>query len=151
MARAQASSREIVLKVSAAMTATAAGASIVIPEGYSQATFYLDCTARSGTSPTLDLKIQDARTLPASTDLVGSQPTGTVTWDDFAAFTQVTATGARVMRIFSASNSEAAAGDGALTAGTIRSGPISGPIRLKWVIGGTNPSFTFSVVAKFIA
>lgn len=150
MARAQASSREVVLKPSAAKTATGAGSSLTVPEGYSQVQVWVDCTARSGTSPTLDLKIQDARTGAASADLEGAQPTGTVVWDDFAAFTQMTNTGQRTMRIVASTSSEAAAADGALTAGTIRAGAISGPWRVKWVIGGTNPSFTFSVVAKFI-
>lgn len=61
--------REIELLASAARTATNTGAAVVIPtiaypdgtyEGAARGAAYLDITAASGTSPTLDVKIEDS-------------------------------------------------------------------------------------------
>jgi hypothetical protein len=78
-------------------------------------TFFLDVTAVSGTTPTLDLyiDIQD----PASGK-----------WVNQDKFPQVTATGTYALSVYVRSNRYA----------------------VRWVLGGTTPSFTFSVGAVII-
>lgn len=72
----------------------------------------LEVTAASGTSPTLDVVIEDT--------LDG------VNWNDVGSFTQKTAAGRQVIDI------------------TV---PFSETLRIRWTIGGTSPSFTFSLAA----
>ena len=74
---------------------------------------YLNITAASGTSPTLDVTIQDS-------------PDGTI-WFDAAAFTQATAASTQVKLANSATR------------------VLAKYVRVKTVIGGTTPSFTFTV------
>lgn len=104
---------------------------------FTQAVFELDVTVVSGTTPTLNVYIQSL--LPDGTN-----------WDDVVSFTQVTAASRRVARLSGLANVEAAANDAALTAGTVRSGPFGPLVRVKWVIAGTTPSFTFSVASDFV-
>jgi hypothetical protein len=76
----------------------------------------LDVTAASGTTPTLDVVIED--TLDGTNwNTIGS------------AFTQKTTTGRQVIDI---------------------QGLFTGQLRVRWTIGGTTPSFTFSVKAQFV-
>lgn len=112
--------------------------------------------AGTGTSPTLDVYIQQKLGTPGATQLAQEQPSGTATYDDYAAFTQVT-TGAstQVLRIVGGggqgTTQPTAASDAALTAGTVRNGPIGRIWRAKAKVGGTNPSFPgVSLVAVFI-
>jgi len=72
----------------------------------------LDVTAVSGTSPTLDVVIEDT--------LDG------VNWNTVGTFAQKTAVGREVINITT---------------------PFADRVRCRFTIGGTSPSFTFSVVA----
>lgn len=76
----------------------------------------LDVTAASGTTPTLDVVIED--TIDGTNwNTIGS------------AFTQKTAAGRQVLDF---------------------QGLFTGQLRVRWTIGGTTPSFTFSVKGSFI-
>ena len=82
-------------------------------DGYGAATTLraqLDVTAGSGTSPTLDVVIEDS--------LDGSN------WNTLGSFTQATGSAREVINV------------------TTPFGPY---LRASWTIGGTTPSFTFSV------
>lgn len=72
----------------------------------------LDVSAASGTSPTLDVVIEDT--------LDGTN------WNTIGTFAQKTASGREVINVTT---------------------PFSDTLRARWTIGGTTPSFTFSVVA----
>lgn len=93
--------------------------------------FVLDITGTiAGTSPTLDVYIQD------SVD-------GTV-WDDRVHFAQLTgvSSGAFVASVGTGSITPRATTDATLAAGTVADGiPIAPFIRAKFVVGGTSPSF----------
>ena len=65
-------------------------------------------------------------TTPTLTVVVEDTLDGGTNWNQVGTFTQVTATGAQVINI---------------------SQPFSDTIRVRWTIGGTTPSFTFSVIA----
>lgn len=87
--------------------------------------FFLNISAASGTSPTLDAKIQGKDPVSGS-------------YYDLAAFSQKTTTGtARVVVGLGAvddNNTDA-----------VGNCPLPHVIRASWTIGGTTPSFTFSV------
>ncbi len=87
---------------------------------YREALITLNCTAASGTAPTLTVRIQ------ASDD-------GGTTWYDLpnAAFTQLTATGVQTLCLGMPNNS------------------FGDTVRAAWTIGGTAPSFTFTVKGLF--
>lgn len=72
----------------------------------------LDVTAASGTSPTLNVVVEDT--------LDGTN------WNTIGTFAQRVAAGREVINITS---------------------PFGDTVRARWTIGGTTPSFTFSVVA----
>lgn len=102
-------------------------------------TFQLSTTAASGTTPTLDVKVQ--------TSLDG------VVWFDVLAFFPATSVSEFLKSLPVTSREVAALDDNAtmnsvtiLTADTVRS--MFGPLfRVRWIIGGTTPSFTFKVEA----
>lgn len=71
----------------------------------------LDVTAASGTTPTLDVVLEDT--------LDGTN------WNTIGTFAQKTAAGREVINI---------------------TAPFSDRLRARWTVGGTTPSFTFSVV-----
>jgi len=74
--------------------------------------FFLKCTAKSGTSPTLDVKII-------------TYDKKTADWYDLVTFAQLTDVGRQM-----------------------KSAPdVGGRIAISYVIGGTTPSFTFTVSA----
>lgn len=97
---------------SAARTTSGNGASFNTNQANSIEGF-LTVTAASGTTPTLDARLE------TSVD-------GGTTWTTVAAFTQITAAGAR-SRVF---------------------GPLGDVCRWAWTIAGTTPSFTFSISAE---
>lgn len=72
----------------------------------------LDVTAAAGTSPTLDVVVEDT--------LDGTN------WNVVGTFAQKTATGREVINL---------------------STPFADRLRVRWTVGGTSPSFTFSVIA----
>lgn len=103
---------DVVLAGSAARTATGSGA--VVP-GFGDVTTLraqLEVTAAAGTSPTLNVVIQDT--------LDGTN------WNDVGTFTQLAAAGRQVINVTS---------------------PFTDRLRVRWTVGGTTPSFTFSVIA----
>lgn len=125
---------ELVLAPSAARTAAFTGEAIPI-KGYNSLLIELNSTAASGTSPTLDVKVQTR---------VG--PNGS--WADIGAFAQVTGVTKRIMRISrlaTPDTEEGALTDGTLAAGTVQQGPLGDQLRIKHAApGGTNPSFTYA-------
>jgi len=156
------SSQDIVLLPSAAYTASGVGGVLNIPDGFIGAIICIQCTPVTGTSPTLNVFLQDQLFPAAAADTALSKGAGTAIFDDFYAATQITAAATKVVR-FNSTNMggtanaasittcDYAISDAALTAGSIRPGPIGNLWRVKYTIGGTSPSFTFNVTAKLIA
>lgn len=124
------SARDTAYIASAAKVASFSGLAIGV-DRYSAIKVAILITAVSGTSPTLNVYLQT---------LLGDD----VTWSDIASLTQLTATGNRVLDFINGGNSEYASVDGSLAAGTIRNALLGRWVRLKFVIAGTNPSFTLS-------
>lgn len=112
---------------------------LVVP--YTQVTLFLSVGTVTGTSPTLDVKVQKRLADSTTKDLASS-----ATWHDIAAFTQVTSSNTkRVMSLISGGNKEEAQQSGALTAGTVNSVAFGGVWRINFVITGTNPVFPVSL------
>lgn len=80
---------------------------------FKEATFFIDCSARSGTSPTLDVTV-------LTYDKSGDD------WHVIATFTQLTAAGKEMKAV--AAN-------------------LGDKLAIIYAIGGTTPSFTFTVSA----
>jgi hypothetical protein len=127
--------REIL--ASAARTATDVSDTLVGIERYTSAIVELDVTANSGTSQTLDVFVQTL--LPDAT-----------TWQDLAHFAQFTTSNAtHVASIVSGGDSIGVANQSDLAAATIKDFVLGDTWRVRFVIAGTNPSFTFAVHASF--
>ena len=157
--------REITLLQQTTITANGNGTAIPIPPEYWGCLLYLSTAAPTGTSPTLDIYIQQGFRAIGSSDInnrdvVATQPT---IWDDYLHFPQVTTvatTQVAVARILaeigtSASNSPTAAitaaSSGALSGTTVNAGPFGMWWRVLWKVGGTSPSFTtVSIVGQFV-
>lgn len=107
-------------------------------DNYSSADIFLTCTARSGTAPTLNVYIQKL------------SPDGS-TWQDIASCTQVTATGNQSFTTISSSQVPFTPTDATLTQTTMKLAQMGSTWRLKWVLGGSSPSFTFAVYGNFYA
>lgn len=110
--------RNIELLASGARTATGTGSAVCGFGKYEKFVFQLDVTAASGTTPTLDVVVQH------SID-------GGTNWYTVATFTQKTA-----------------AGEELKTESEVESGTAEAYgdcFRVSYTIGGTTPSFTFSV------
>ena len=146
----------------AAYTASGTGGVLNIPNGFVGVIICIQCTPVTGTSPTLNVFLQDQIFPSATTDVAGSKGTGTVIFDDFYAATQITGAATKIARFNSTSMAgtanaasvttcDYAISDAALTAGSIRPGPIGNIWRVKYTIAGTSPSFTFNVTAKLTA
>lgn len=120
-------------------------------EDYTGAIWILNVTAQAGTTPTLDVYIQQEIPIAGASDKWGVVPTGTSVWDDVAHFTQVTtATGVFLAYAVNSGNAANAQKDVALAAATVRSGPLGSNWRVKYVTAGTTPQYTFSVTAILI-
>jgi hypothetical protein len=158
----QSSSKDVVLLPITTATASNVGSVLNIPDGFIGAIICIQCTAASGTSPTLNVFVQDQIFPASATDIALNKGSGTVIFDDFYAATQITAAATKVLR-FTSTNMSAtsnaasittadyAISDAALTAGSLRPGPLGNIWRVKYTIGGTSPSFTFNVTAKLLA
>lgn len=155
-------SQDVILLASTTAVASGNGSALNVVEGFVGAIICIQVTAASGTSPTLNVFVQDEILPAASTDLAINKGTGTAIFDDFYAATQITSTATKVLR-FSASSftigtanansittADYAISDAALTAGSVRPGPIGNIWRVKYTIGGTSPSFTFNVSVKLL-
>lgn len=122
--------REVTVFASAARTATANSNAETTPDGYKGVVLVLDITAASGTSPTLDVKIQRYDHAGAKwVDLVGG------------AFAQKTTTGTSDLTIYPGI---------AETANVSVSDVLSETWRAVATIAGTTPSFTFTLGACYI-
>lgn len=152
-------SRDVVLLPQAAYASSSTAGPFNIPDGFTGAIFLIQCTAASGTSPTLNIFIQDQFYPSATTDTAPNKGTGTVVFDDFYAATQITGAATKVARFnnsmlvgtanaASITTCDYAISDGALTAGSIRPGPVGNIWRVKYTIAGTSPSFTFNITVK---
>ena len=155
-------SQDVILLPSTVITSSSTGSVLNIPDGFVGVIFCIQASSVSGTSPTLNLFVQDQIFPAATADAVLSKGTGTVIFDDFYAATQITGNVTKVARFTTAnmaSTANAASittcdysiSDAALTAGSIRPGPLGNIWRTKWTVGGTSPSFTVNVTAKLIA
>lgn len=136
--------RTIVLLPSRTITTTGTGDAVINLEGYTAAIIRLTVPTPTGTSPTLNFRIQQGITDDNAAVNAGDQPPAeaSITWDDFAAFAQATTSQVtRYIRIVGGGNAESASSSGALAAGTIRNGPLGSLWRAQWTIGGTNPSY----------
>lgn len=104
---------------------------------FSNAWVTLITSAHSGTSPTLNVYLQQM--LPNQ-----------ATWQDIGSFTQVTVTDSKwVMQVTNGGSATQVTQDAGLSAGTMIQVPFMEQWRLKWVIAGTNPSYTFAAFAEF--
>lgn len=126
---------DFTLLASTTSTASATASGYFPVQGFTQAVVELSVTAATGTSPTFDLYLQ--KRLPDGTN-----------YTDLAHFSTVTTTGKQYLSLITGANAIAAQQDAALASGTVASIDFQGFWRLKWVIGGTNPSFTFAVYAS---
>lgn len=149
---AELSSRTIVLLPIQTVTADATGNAFVLAGRFTAARVRLVSGAGTGTSPTLNIYVQNGIRSVAATDTILMDATGAVVWNDFISFAQVTtAASDQFASVVGSGNFINAAQDGALGAGTVRNGPLGDRWRVKVDVGGTNPSFpTVSVVAEFI-
>jgi hypothetical protein len=124
---------------SAARTTTAGGTAITGISLFTEVVFQVNVTAQSGTTPTLDLYIQ------TSYD-------GGLNWVDIAAATQITTVTGITILSHNPDGGTASpsfiATDGTKTGGTNKVVGWGDRLRLKWKIGGTTPSYTFSASAS---
>lgn len=109
----------------------------LLVDRFSSIAILVDVTVVSGTSPTLNVYLQNL------------MPDGT-TWSDIGSMNQITATGKYAMGQLPGGNSTFTVVTGSLAAGTQRTFPLGAKIRIQYVIGGTSPSFTFSIHAELI-
>lgn len=123
---------------SAAFTATGASDPVENLAPRTMGTVYVNVSAVSGTTPTLDLYLQ------------GSYDGGQ-NWVDLASSPQVTATGGVILALSSqgAASAPFAATDGTMAASTAKTVTFPDRVRLKYKIAGTTPSFTFSARGVF--
>lgn len=160
---AQINTREICL-FNGTVTTSGIGPDINLLQNWQAAIVSVSISAASGTTPTMGLFIQSKLGQASATDTSGSLLTGTPIYDDLLSFASLTTTGVRIARPLTsaigsgtpATSGSVAAGmdyaqsDAALAASAYRLGPMGGQWRVKFIIGGTTPSFTFSVQAQLI-
>lgn len=121
---------KVTISASSAKTATGNSGAIANPGGAKGIHLVLNITAASGTTPTLDVKVQRF-----------DQTSGN--WVDLpsAAFAQKNTTGTDDLVIYPGI---------AETANRSVSDVVGEEIQVVWTIGGTTPSFTFSIGATWI-
>jgi hypothetical protein len=154
------------LNQTTAITANGNSPVFNLPATYNGAILYLTAGIPTGTSPTLDVYIQQGFTAL----LAGDQSTLPVIntaiptiWDDYAHFAQLAfnaAAQSQVMRIkvgtgTSAANgpmaSVTAAQSGSLAASTVQEGPLGMFWRVFWKVGGTSPSWpSLTIIAQMV-
>jgi len=119
------------VKASGAVAATVNGADQTLPnQTIKGVRIYLDITAVSGTSPTLDVKLQTKDPVSGKYfDMAG------------VTFAQKTGTGQGELTVYPGI---------AETGNTTVSDVLSRVWRLVYTLGGTTPSFTFSVGAEYL-
>lgn len=148
------------------INANSNGSVITMPAQYNACILYLTAAIPTGTSPTLDIYIQQGFTAQIASDASSldlTNPALPTIWDDYAHFAQVTygaAAQSQVMRIqcgqgTSAANAPTAsvlgAQSGALAASTVNPGPLGMFWRVLWKVGGTSPAWTgTTLTAQFL-
>lgn len=111
---------------------------IVGTDKYTSCIIQVKIAAHAGTSPTLNVYLQQ---LAAD---------GT-TWYDIASMTQITTVDGSFMQSFVGGAAVGfAVTDGSLAAGSTKAVPMGGKQRIKLDFGGTNPQYTFSVHIEYI-
>jgi hypothetical protein len=150
-------SREILLLGQTTITTSGTSAVINASMGYAGLIAHVSCNTVSGTSPTLNVYLQNQVTDAAAADVAPGPPTGSVRFQDLIAFSQITTTGQVAFAfknqgdIYSAASGATLQQDATLTTGTVNVGPIGPNWRIKWVVGGTSPSFgTVNVTALVV-
>lgn len=157
----QINTREIVLLASQVLTTSGTGPDINAIQAWQSAIISINANTVSGTLPTFNFFVQKKLGQAATTDLVGNPPTGTAIYDDLLAFSTVTTNSTRISQLTTgpqtptanattATTADWAQSDAAMTAGSIRIGPLGGLWRVKWVVGGTTPQGTFTVSVQLI-
>src|SRR6516225_5380729 len=86
---AQPGCREVVLLNSTLTTSTNSG-DMVMPQGFTSAIITVNVNTVSGTSPTMDVYVQNKLPQAAAADLAGGPPSGTAIYDDLLHVAQVT-------------------------------------------------------------
>ncbi len=135
---------DVITAVSAA-AASAASSSFELPDDVESAMFLFDITTATGTTPTLDIKVQT------------SPDAGTTYFDVFRSSQITAASMLRMNCVFKSSPENTAstatnASGGNMsvitlaTSGALMTGCPIAPkyMRIRYVIGGTNPVFTFT-------
>lgn len=128
-------------------TGTAQAASgttlVTVPADAIGATIQLDVTsAAAAAGDTLNVYIQGT--------------TDSVNYNDFISFTQVLGNGgtkrftAHWSALATPTTPLALNTDGSQTVSTVTQGPVAKPWRVKWVIAGSTPVFTFTVTASYV-
>lgn len=123
---------------SASKTASGNSGALTLDGNFDRAVIELAVTAVTGSSPTLDLYIQET--------LDGTN------YVDVCAFTQVTAALTNPHRVVLNSIDVADAlkegvGDATTAAGNLGMPLVTNKVRVKWVLGGTSPDFTLAVTS----
>lgn len=135
----------IVVAASGAVTASGNSGAVLIQPGLpvQVLTFEVAVTAASGTTPTLDLYLQES--LDGGTTFVDLAHLAQIT----AALTNPTRVSFAARELTQASDAiHAGVGDATTSAGQLSGLPlVSNVVRAKWVVGGTTPSFTMAVTA----
>lgn len=126
------------LLASAARTTSSDSGALTAYGSFRTAIIQLNVTAQSGTTPTLDVYID-------------SSVDGT-NYINMVHFTQIgAATGRRAIQL--SDNTAGATADfdatADLAAATVRQGSWGSTLRIRWVLSGTSPSYTFSVIGTF--
>lgn len=145
--------KAVVLLASSTLVASGTGDAInVYRYPLSKARFRLKYAAGGGTTPTLNVYIQKAMATAAAADASGAVATGAVEWQDLVSFAQATTSaGTQYAEVVESGNVVQASKDASLTAGSVANGPLGTQWRVKYVIGGTNPSYaTVTVTAEAI-
>lgn len=126
------------LLASTARTTSSQSATLTGFGSFRTALIQLNVTVQSGATPTLDVYIDTT--------------IDNTNWINIAHFTQFAATiGRRVIQLSEHTASGVSDIDPTvdLPAGTVRQGPWGSSLRVRWIITGGTPSFTFSVTGTF--
>lgn len=123
-----AQNKNVTVKAVGAVTATGNSGDLTNRE-YRGVVLTLDIDAASGTTPTLDVKLQGTDGLGNYVDIAG------------AAFAQKTGAGTSTLTVYPGV---------AETANVSVSDVLPRTYRVVWTVGGTTPSFTFSVGAALV-
>jgi hypothetical protein len=134
-APASAGSTRFEIQSSAVQGSTGNGGGISV-SGIREMIVFFDCTASSGTGEVLDLYLQ-------------SSSDGGTTWFDlsFELATQVDTDGTETASLTNARDFVNMAADEACEDGIAKYVIFGDLVRARWVIGGSSPSYTFSVKA----